>query len=143
MYWTYIFVALGGAVGSLSRYLLSTWIYNKTQQIFPLGTFVVNILGCFLLGLFFTLSLDRWVISPEIRIMIAVGFLGGFTTFSTFGLETINIIKEGNLHIALLNVGLSVFVGVLAVWLGMEIANFFRGDRGRRDEYGKTNRTSP
>ena len=130
MYWTYIFVALGGAVGSLSRYLLSTWIYNKTQQIFPLGTFVVNILGCFLLGLFFTLSLDRWVISPEIRIMIAVGFLGGFTTFSTFGLETINIIKEGNLHIALLNVGLSVFVGVLAVWLGMEIANFFRGDRG-------------
>jgi len=135
-YLNYLYIAAGGAFGALSRYLLSTWIYNKSQSAFPLGTFIVNIIGCFLLGAFYTLTLEKSVISPQVRMMISVGFLGAFTTFSTFSLETMNIIKANNLTLALLNVGLSVVLGLIAVWLGTGMINFFSKLRERSVEDG-------
>lgn len=131
-YVNFIYIAFGGALGAISRYILSTWIYNKSQQIFPYGTLAVNIIGCFFLGVFYTLTLEKSVIAPQIRIMVTVGFLGAFTTFSTFSLETLNLVKENNISMALLYIGTSVILGLLAVWLGTVSANFFNklGERG-------------
>ncbi|KUO53386.1 MAG: chromosome condensation protein CrcB [Desulfitibacter sp. BRH_c19] len=118
----YGFIALGGAIGALGRYLLSSWVYNKGDFIFPWGTFVVNVLGCFFLGMFYVWGAEKLIISPNIRAFLAVGLLGAFTTFSTFSLETLNIIKEGEIKIALLNIISSLVVCLFAVWLGMMIA---------------------
>ncbi|MFZ5755152.1 MAG: fluoride efflux transporter CrcB [Bacillota bacterium] len=117
-YATYAFIALGGALGALGRYFLSTWIYERGEYIFPWGTFVVNMLGCFLLGLVYVLGVEKLVINPNTRAFLAVGFLGAFTTFSTFSLETLNIIKNGQIKIALLNGAGSLLIGLVAVWLG-------------------------
>lgn len=132
----YLYIAVGGACGAVARFFLSTWVYNKTQQVFPYGTFLVNLVGCFLLGLFYTIFLEKSVVNPQIRSMITVGFLGAFTTFSTFSLETLNIIKEGNIGISLLYAGLSIFLGILFVWLGTGVANFFNklGERGEQHD---------
>ncbi|MDK2821581.1 MAG: fluoride exporter [Clostridia bacterium] len=129
-YLNYLYIALGGALGATSRYIVSTWIYNKSEYLFPLGTFIVNIIGCFLLGVFSNLTLEKSV-SPQIRMMISVGFLGAFTTFSTFSLETLNIIKENNIGIAFLNITLSIIIGLLAVWVGVAFTNFFNREKGK------------
>jgi len=121
-----LYIALGGALGAVSRYLVSTWITNKTEHIFPWGTFTVNILGSFFLGLIFVLTLEKSVISPQSRMLISIGFLGAFTTFSTFTLETLNIIKEGNISLAFLNIGGSVTLGLLAVWFGVTVAQYLK-----------------
>ncbi|ATW25230.1 fluoride efflux transporter CrcB [Candidatus Formimonas warabiya] len=132
----YLYIAAGGAFGAVTRYLISTWIYNKSEQVFPYGTFVVNLTGCFLLGLFYTLSLEKSVINAQFRTMITVGFIGAYTTFSTFSLETINLIKEGSMGTALLYVGSSVILGLFSVWLGIGAANFFNqiGERGEESD---------
>jgi CrcB protein len=119
----YGFIALGGALGSLGRYLLSTWIYSKSDAVFPWGTYIVNILGCFVLGMIYVWGAEKMVIGPNMRTFLTVGFLGAFTTFSTFSLETLNIIKGGEIKIALLNIAGSVVVGLLAVWLGTVVAH--------------------
>lgn len=123
-YLLYGSIALGGALGAVGRYLISTWVYNKGDFVFPWGTFVVNILGSFILGLVYVLGTERLVISPNTRAFLAVGFIGAFTTFSTFSLETLNIIKDGEFRLALLNVLGSVVLGILAVWLGTVTAGF-------------------
>lgn len=121
-YALYGFIALGGALGALGRYFISTWVYSKSDFIFPWGTFVVNILGCFILGMVYVWGTEKLVIGSNMRAFLTVGFLGAFTTFSTFGLETVNIIKDGEIKIALLNTVGSLVVGLLAVWLGTVIA---------------------
>lgn len=121
-YALYGFIALGGALGALGRYLLSTWVYNKGDFIFPWGTFVVNILGCFTLGMVYVWGMEKLAIGSNMRAFLAVGFIGAFTTFSTFSLETLNIIKDGEFKIALLNTLGSVILGLFAVWLGTVIA---------------------
>ncbi len=118
----YAAIALGGALGALSRYFISTWVYNKCDFAFPWGTFVVNILGCFILGMVFIWGTERAMIGPNMRAFLGVGLLGAFTTFSTFCLETINIIKDGEIKSALLNTVGSVILGLLALWLGTVIA---------------------
>ncbi len=122
-YLNYLYVALGGALGATGRYIVSMWVNNKYQSVFPYGTFIVNVAGCFVLGVFYTLTLDKSVLSPQIRTAVNVGFIGAFTTFSTFSLETLNIIRENNIKIALTNIVFSVIVGLLAVWLGMTFSN--------------------
>lgn len=123
-YALYGFIALGGALGALGRHLLSTWIYNKGDFIFPWGTFVVNMLGCFILGMVYVWGTDKLVISANVRAFLAIGFIGAFTTFSTFSLETINLIKDGEIKIALFNSVGSIVLGLLAVWIGIVIAEF-------------------
>jgi fluoride exporter len=120
-----IIVAVGGAVGAIARYWLGVWISSKLPMQFPLGTFVINVTGSFIIGFFLTLTGDRITIHSNWRLLIAVGFVGAYTTFSTFEYETLKLIEEGNVLSAALNVTLSVVLGFIAVWLGVAAARRF------------------
>jgi CrcB protein len=116
-------VALGGAVGSVSRYLLGTWIQAASQSIdFPYGTLTVNLIGCFVIGLLSQLAEARGVFTPETRALVFFGVLGGFTTFSSFGNDTINLLRDGETFNALANIGTNVVLGLALVWLGRMVA---------------------
>lgn len=116
-------VALGGAVGSVSRYLLGIWIQAVSQSIdFPFGTLTVNLIGCFVIGLFSQLAEARGVFTPETRALVFFGVLGGFTTFSSFGNDTMNLLRDGETVNALLNIGANVIFGLALVWLGRTVA---------------------
>lgn len=112
-----LLVALGGAMGSVCRYLISKMITSA----FPWSTFSVNIIGSLLIGLLVGLS-SRETISPEMKLLLVTGFCGGFTTFSTFANESFAMLKAGDAILAALYIGASVMVGIIAVWLGMNIA---------------------
>lgn len=115
---TLLLIGTGSFLGGISRYLATKYFQENMLSVFPYGTFVVNILGCFLIGLFFGISEKSNIISVEWRMFLTVGFCGGFTTFSTFANENIALLKDGNfLHFALY-AGLSVFLGILATYLG-------------------------
>jgi CrcB protein len=117
------FVALGGAFGSVSRYLLGTWIQSTSKSLdFPFGTLTVNLIGCFVIGLLSQLAESRGVFTPETRSLVFVGVLGGFTTFSSFGNDTLNLVRDGEMVNALLNVGANVVLGLALVWLGRTVA---------------------
>ena len=113
-----ILVFVGGGIGAVFRYLLSGWVYRVIGTDFPYGTLAVNVIGCFIIGLFLTMAEDRFLISPSFRIFFAVGVLGGFTTFSTFSFETVGLLKDGAVAIGLLNVAVSIVVGLTATWVG-------------------------
>ncbi len=104
------------------RYLVSTGIYSWLGRGFPYGTLVVNVLGSLAMGLLYELFLQRLSISPEVRAVLLVGFLGAFTTFSTFSIETINLIEQGDLLKAVTNMLASVILCVLAAWCGLQMA---------------------
>jgi CrcB protein len=117
------FVALGGALGSVSRYLLGTWIQAASRSIdFPFGTLSVNLIGCFVIGLLSQLAEARGVFTSETRALVFIGVLGGFTTFSSFGNDTINLLRDGETLNALLNIGANVILGLALVWLGRTVA---------------------
>lgn len=113
-----LIIGIGGFLGAVSRYAVALWIGQRWGKIFPLGTFVVNISGCFLIGLLMTLFSDRYVVSPQWRLLLVVGFLGAYTTFSTFEFETGTLLKDSEWLFAALNVLLSVTVGFVALKLG-------------------------
>lgn len=118
-----IFVALGGAIGSVSRYLLGTWVQTLSRSIdFPYGTLTVNLIGCFAIGFLSQLAEARGAFTSESRMFMFIGILGGFTTFSSFGNETINLLRDGETVNALVNVGANVIVGLFLVWLGRAAA---------------------
>ena len=115
-----IAVALGGACGAVVRFLMSSGIYHWLGRGFPYGTLVVNVVGSFLIGLLTeALILQRIAITLEYRAAILVGFIGAFTTFSTFSLETLYLIEQGSLTKAALNIVFSVLGCLLAVWIGL------------------------
>lgn len=115
-----IVVAIGGAAGAVVRFLVSTGIYQWLGRDFPYGTLVVNVVGSFLMGLLTEgLILQRISIGVEYRAAILVGFIGAFTTFSTFSLETFYLLEQGNITKALTNITLSVLACLFAVWLGL------------------------
>ena len=116
-------VALGGAVGSVSRYLLGTWIQALSKSIdFPYGTLTVNLIGCFVIGFLSQLAETRGVFAPETRALVFIGVLGGFTTFSSFGNDTLNLLRDGETVNALVKVGANVILGFALVWLGRTVA---------------------
>jgi len=118
-----LLVALGGAFGSVSRYLLGTWIQSVSKSIdFPYGTLTVNLIGCFVIGFLSQLAEARGVFTSETRAFVFIGILGGFTTFSSFGNDTINLLRDGETFNALANVGANVILGLLLVWLGRTVA---------------------
>ena len=118
-----LLVAFGGAFGSVSRYLLGTWIQSVSKSIdFPFGTLTVNLIGCFVIGFLSQLAEARGVFTSEARAFIFIGILGGFTTFSSFGNDTINLLRDGETFNALANVGANVILGLLLVWLGRTVA---------------------
>ena len=114
-------IAGGGAVGALLRFWVSGWVYGLLGRNFPYGTFAVNLLGSLVMGLCFTLLVERLSAGGEWRAFIMVGLLGAFTTFSTFSIETLNLIESGELAKALGNMLLSVTLCVLAAWVGVVV----------------------
>ncbi len=120
-----ISIALGGALGALMRYWVSTAAYALLGRQFPWGTLVVNVAGSFLMGLLTMLLLERLVSGVEVRAFLLIGFLGAFTTFSTFSMETFNLLEQGDTTTAILNITVSVVAcltaTLLGVWLGRSL----------------------
>jgi CrcB protein len=115
-----IFIFIGAGIGGVLRYWVSNGAYYLLGRQFPYGTFVVNVSGCFLMGLLYILTLERFGISgSSLRALVLIGLLGGYTTFSTFSIETINLFENGNWLSASLNILLSTSVGMAAAWLGV------------------------
>jgi fluoride exporter len=115
-------VLLGGALGALARFELGNFVGTRWNHGFPLGTFIINILGCFLLGMIHVFVLERTILSSEWRIGLGVGFMGAFTTFSTFSYETVVLLEEGSHLLAFGYVSLSMFAGLIAAFLGIFLA---------------------
>jgi CrcB protein len=126
--WTkYLAVAVGSALGGMLRYYLGGSVLSRLAGSFPLATFVINVTGSFIIGFFLTLVAERISLSQHLRLAIAVGFVGAYTTFSTFEYETARLIEERHFILALLNVVLSVIVGFVAVWGGIIAARKLEG----------------
>ncbi len=117
----FVYIGLCGALGCLSRYLVSGWVYGLFGTVFPVGTLAVNVAGSFLLGLAAE-GLRGSLLSQDLRMGITVGFMGGFTTFSTFSFETIRLLEEGSFLHAGLNVLLNVVVCIVFAALGITLA---------------------
>jgi fluoride exporter len=115
-------IAICGALGCLARYLVSGWTYELLGRGLPYGTLAVNILGSLLLGLIMEGSLRSTLLSPALRVGLSVGFLGGFTTFSTFSYETFRLIEDGSLWQAGTNILLNLLICLVGVWLGIGLA---------------------
>ena len=121
----YIALALGGAFGAIARYWMSTGLNQLSQQLFPIGTFSVNVLGSFFIGGLYIYLSERPDLSEATRHLLITGFLGALTTFSTFSLETLLLIEQGHYNIALLNVIGSVMFCLGAAYLGISLARIF------------------
>ncbi len=118
-----IYIAIGGAVGALTRYLVSGIAYRYMGIDFPWGTLSVNLIGSFLIGFLYQVF-ERIVILPEIKVLIFIGFLGAFTTFSTYAFETLNLLKEGEIRIALYNFLANNIFSVFFVFIGMMVSRY-------------------
>lgn len=114
----YLLVMLGAALGGLARYIIGSAVMQRFGGRFPLGTLVVNVTGCFLIGILFPLLTERGEPRPNLRLLLVVGVLGGYTTFSSFAWESFQAVDEGSPWIGFANLALSVILGYLAVWCG-------------------------
>lgn len=119
-----ILVGVGGFAGSVVRYLVSGYVQHAAKNaVFPYGTLAVNLAGCLLIGFVSQLAESRGWLTAESRLLILTGFLGGLTTFSTFGNETMNLFRDGENVAALFNLGVHVILGLASVWLGRILAH--------------------
>jgi fluoride exporter len=114
----YIIVGIGGALGSVLRFWVGSYIGGRFGSRFPYGTFVINVTGSFLIGMILTILAERTQWSSNWRYLIPIGFIGGYTTFSAFEYETFRLFQDGQMMSAALNVGLSVVLGFVGVWAG-------------------------
>lgn len=119
----YVVVMLGGAIGALSRFIVGSLVLRFYTTVFPIGTFLINISGSFLIGLLMTLFLNRPAIHSNWRLFLVTGILGGYTTFSSFEWEALTGLRGGSEAIAFLYIGSSVIVGLAGAWLGLLAAN--------------------
>jgi fluoride exporter len=122
----YLMVAIGGALGSILRFWVGTYISNRIATRFLAGTFVVNMTACFLIGFVITVLAEKSSWNPNWRYLIPIGFIGGYSTFSTFEYETFRVFQEGDFLIAGFNVVLSVVVGFVSVWVGVITGRMIR-----------------
>lgn len=117
---TITLIFIGAGFGGVLRYGVSTGIYNLFNKNFPYGTLVVNVSGSFLMGFLFVLLLERFQsIAPQLRALLLIGFLGGYTTFSSFSIETINLMENANWFPAIVNILLSTILCLMAAWTGV------------------------
>lgn len=116
-----LLIGSAGFIGTLSRYWLSGLIAKRYGETFPLGTLVVNLVGCFLVGMLFYLFQERFMVNQTMRTVVMIGFLGGFTTFSSFELQTFTLLQNGEFGLAALNAGLSNLIGLVFVWAGYSL----------------------
>jgi len=119
---TILLIALGGGLGSVFRYLTAQFINKHAQLFFPYATFATNILGCFLIGLFLGLLEKNNVTNPDLKFFLVTGFCGGYTTFSTFSNENVQLFSANQTGTAFLYIGLSVILGLAATWGGLMIS---------------------
>lgn len=120
------FIGLGGLIGTLSRYWITEWVETRAQSPFPYGTLLVNVLGCFAAGFLYQ-SLEHSAISEAVRLGVFVGFLGGFTTFSAYGLQSVVLARGGLLSMAAVNILLSNVTGLGMVWVGAAVSRLVKG----------------
>ncbi len=120
-----LFIGIGGFLGSISRYLLSQYVDKKIDSIFPFGTFSVNILGCLILGVLYGLAEKENLLTNELRLLLAVGFCGSFTTFSTFAYEKLQLIHQGEWITFAIYAVSSIAVGILATIGGVALVKLF------------------
>ena len=113
-----ISIGLAGLVGTLLRYWLSGFVARHYGETFPWGTLIVNVLGCLVTGAVFNLTEERFLVDPTVRTVILIGLLGGFTTFSSYGLQTFTLLRDGEFALATSNVAVSNLLGLLMVWAG-------------------------
>ena len=121
----YLLVGLGGFLGANARYLVANWIGIRYGTSFPYGTLVINVSGSFVIGLFLVLIIERFRVHPNWRLFFSVGFLGAYTTFSTFSFESLALMKDGFWLLSLLNIVGSVVLGLMATLSGVMIARLF------------------
>ncbi len=119
---TILYIALGGAIGSVLRFLTSLFVAKFWSNYFPLATFLTNVIGCFLIGIFIGFLTKNNMTDTNLKWFLITGFCGGFTTFSAFGLENINLFQNNNVILAFSYIVLSVVAGLFAVWLGLFIS---------------------
>lgn len=119
---SFLIVGAGGFIGAITRFAVASWIGQQWGRSFPLGTFAVNVSGSFMIGLLMSLFTERFMVAPQLRLLLIVGFLGAYTTFSTFEYETGALIKDSEWLIALANIVFSVVAGFAALKLGEVIA---------------------
>jgi CrcB protein len=117
------FVAIGGAIGSMLRYLLSTFVLRASGSLFPVGTFTVNLVGCVVFGVIVGAAEHRFVLTPEGRAFLLVGVLGGFTTFSSYAYESFTLLQDGQFLAASVNIVGQVVAGLVGLWVGYVITN--------------------
>ena len=125
----YLLIAIGAALGANARYLVGVWAGNRLGADFPYGTLIANITGSFALGFLLALGMERVQLSPEARLLLAVGFLGSFTTFSSYTVESVGLWRDAGLWSSVLNVAGNNLVGLLATVLGAALANWLQGGR--------------
>ena len=118
----FLYVFLGGGAGSLTRYLVGSAVLKNFSTNFPVATLCVNLVGCLIIGLLTGFAQRSEFFTLNTRLLLITGFLGGFTTFSAFGLETVTLIKRGDTALAFANIALSVGLGLAAVWIGLKVA---------------------
>ena len=116
-----IFIGLAGLVGTVLRYWLSGFVARQYGETFPWGTMAVNLIGCLVTGAVFFLTEERFLVSPTIRTVILIGLLGGFTTFSSYGLQTFTLLRDGEFGLAVLNVVTANVLGLFMVWIGSDM----------------------
>lgn len=122
-----VVISLGAIAGALSRYYLTLWFVQRFGPEFPYGTFLINITGCFAIGFFTTLASERVVIiAPEVKLLVATGFLGSYTTFSTYGLDTVILLKNANFITVMLYWLGSALMGICSVQLGIVVAKLLK-----------------
>lgn len=116
----YLYIAIGGALGSVARYAVSGSVARATSEVFPWGTLTVNVTGCFIIGLFAMLTAPdgRIAVAPDFRQFFMVGVCGGYTTFSSFSLQTLVLVRDGDMARAAANVVVSVLLCLVGVWIG-------------------------
>jgi len=117
--WTYLVIGVGAFLGANCRYVIGGWATDRFGSTFPYGTFIINVSGSFVIGLFLTLIGERFVAPPSLRLFFAIGFLGAYTTFSTFAWESFALIQSRAYLLAFANLFGSVAVGLVAVFLGI------------------------
>jgi fluoride exporter len=118
-----IFLVVFGATGTLARYGLDGWIQYRVGSAFPVGTLTINLLGCLFLGVIGQFGLNHITVTPDLRIGLTIGLMGGFTTFSTFGWDAVRMLEEGEWSKASIYVGASVLGGLIAMMLGMRMGD--------------------
>lgn len=116
-----VMVALGGSAGSVLRYLCQRWVYQFYPHPFPWGTLSVNIAGCFLIGVFYSISEKSSLLTPEWRLLLTTGFCGGFTTFSAFAFENLTLLRSGDVTYFILYILVSVVLGIASVLGGITL----------------------